>query len=80
MKNPQTIPEKLTYTRREAAAALGVSLPTIDSFMHRRDNPLPCIRNGGGKLYLIPKAALEAWALEEAARNAGIPARQYNRR
>lgn len=68
---------KLTYTRREAAAALGVSLPTIDAFMHRRDNPLPCIRNGG-RLYLIPKAALETWALEEAARNAGIPARQYN--
>lgn len=64
--------QKLTLTRREAAAALGVGLPTLDAFLRRRDNPLPCIRSGDGpkkKLILIPRAAFESWILEEAQRN-----------
>lgn len=68
--------EKLTYTRREAAAALGVSLPTIDAFMHRRDNPLPYIRKGP-RCILIPRATLETWVQEEAVRNAGTSAACY---
>ena len=64
--------KRLNYTRREAAMALGVSLPTLDAFMNRRDNPLPSIRTGK-KLILIPVAALEQWNLEEAARSIGRP-------
>lgn len=63
-------PKRLTYTRREAATALGVSLPVLDALMNRKDNPLPRIRHGY-KLILIPVAALEQWVLEEAARNSG---------
>lgn len=63
-------PKRLTYSRREAAMALGVSLPTLDAFMNRQENPLPRIRQGY-KLTLIPVAALEQWVLEEAARNSG---------
>ena len=59
---------KLTYTRREAAAAIGVSLPTLDAFMNRKENPLPRIRQGY-KLILIPRAALEQWVIDEAMRN-----------
>ena len=63
--------KRLNYTRREAAMALGVSLPTLDAFMNRRDNPLPSIR--GKKLILIPVTALEQWNMEEAARSIGRP-------
>lgn len=59
---------KLTYTRKEAAAALGVSLPTLDKFMKRADHPLPHMRQSY-KLTLIPRAALEQWVLDEAERN-----------
>jgi hypothetical protein len=61
--------KRLNYTRREAAMALGISLPTLDAFMNRRDNPLPSIR--GKKLILIPVAALEQWNMDEASRTAG---------
>ena len=63
--------KRLNYTRREAAMALGISLPTLDAFMNRRDNPLPSIR--GKKPILIPVAALEQWNMEEAARSIGRP-------
>lgn len=72
---PEPTPKRLTYSRREAAAALGVSLPTLDAFMNRADHPLPRIRQGY-KLTLIPVAALEQWVMDEAARNSGTAARR----
>lgn len=66
-------PTRLTYTRREAAAALGVSVPTIDTLIRRADHPLPCIRlgtRGRGKV-LISSQALAEWIAEEANRNSG---------
>ena len=67
---------KLTYTRAEACKALQVSLPTLDAFLKRSENPLPSIRvsaRGGdrcGKV-LIPVSRLTAWLDEEAIRNSG---------
>ena len=60
----------ITYTRREAADALHVSMPTLDALMHRRDNPLPFFKHGP-RLYLIPVASIEQWAKEEAERTMG---------
>lgn len=59
--------EKLTMTIAEACGALGLSRPVVDRYVHRRDNPLPTIRTG--RRYVIPRAAFEAWILEEAQRN-----------
>ena len=67
-------PARLTYTRREAAAALGVSMVTFDAFCNRKDNPIPRIKSGH-KLVLIPVEGLRRWIMEEAARNSGIAAR-----
>ena len=60
---------KLTMTISEVCAAVGVARPTVDGWIKRKDNPLPCIRTN--KTFRIPRAALEQWLLEEAQRNSG---------
>lgn len=68
--------EKLTYTRTEAAKALQVSLPVLDAYLRRKDNPLPSIRlSSAGKRgkVLIPAEGLSRWIMEEADGNRGRP-------
>ncbi len=60
---------KFTLTRKEAAEFCSVSLPTLDSYLRRRDNPLPSIR--AGRKWIIPVEGLRQWLLDEAARQAG---------
>ena len=59
---------KLNLGIDETCTATDLSRPTIMAFIHRNENPLPHIKVG--RKYLIPRAALETWLLEEAARNA----------
>lgn len=59
---------KLTLSVDEACASTGYSRPTIMAFIHRAENPLPYIK--ASKKYMIPRAALETWLIEEATRNA----------
>ena len=61
---------RLTLNIAEVCELVGVSRPLVDSWIKRRQNPLPCIKTS--RRYCIPKAALERWLLEEADRNSGI--------
>lgn len=58
--------EKLVLGRREAAAALMVSLPTLDGFLYRTEAPLPHLR--AGRKVLIPVNGLQAWLRAESER------------
>ena len=58
---------KLNLSIDETCNVSDLSRPTIMAFIHRAENPLPHIRVG--RKYIIPRAALEAWLMEEAARN-----------
>ena len=60
---------KLTLTVSEVCELLGVSRPLADAWIKRKVNPLPSIKTAGR--YYIPRAALEQWVLDEAARNSG---------
>ena len=66
MQTPNNI-TKINYTRREAAAALGVSLVTLDAYRHRANNHLPYFLAGTNKV-LIPVAALNEWVMNETQR------------
>ena len=59
----------LTLMIAEVCEELGVSRPTVEMWIKRKDNPLPCIKKA--RTYRIPRAALEKWILEEADRNSG---------
>ena len=66
--------EKITLTRAEAAKSLQVSLPVLDAYLRRADNPLPSIRltaTGKRGKVLIPTEGLSRWIEEEAARSTG---------
>ena len=56
--------EKLAYNSKEAAQALGVSLPTFYELSNRTD--FPCIRLG--RRVLIPVDGLKAWLEKESLR------------
>lgn len=58
--------EKLTYNSKEAAAALGVSLPTFYELSNRAD--FPAIRVG--RRVLVPVDSLRAWLAREAGKGA----------
>ena len=62
---------RLNLSIDDTCTASGLSRPTIMAFIHRSENPLPHIKIG--RKYMVPRAALEAWLMEEAARNAGRP-------
>lgn len=65
---------KMTLSIEETMQALCLSRPLVMSFIHREDNPLPCIKTG--KRYRVPRAALETWIMEEAARNTYAPGKK----
>ena len=58
---------KLNLGIDDTCKASGLSRPTIMAFIRRAENPLPHIKVG--RKYMIPRAALETWLIEEAARN-----------
>lgn len=56
--------DKVAYTRKEAAEALSVSMPTLDKLARKQFNPLPCFHVGNKPLF--PVAELHEWARREA--------------
>lgn len=58
--------EKLAYSGREAAAALGVSLPTFYELASRDD--FPSLRVG--RRILVPVDELRAWLAKESGKGA----------
>ena len=62
--------DKLTLTRKEAAEQCNVSLPMLDAYLKRSNNPMPFFR--AGRRVLIPLEALRKWLEEETARQAGV--------
>jgi len=61
--------EHMVLTRREAAEHMRISLPTLDNYIRRAENPLPILKSG--KRVLIPADDLRKWLSEEAARCMG---------
>lgn len=55
--------EKLAYNAKEAAATLGISLPTFYELSNRSD--FPCVRIG--RRIIVPVDSLRAWLAKEAA-------------
>ena len=60
--------QRMTMSIAEVCTSAGFSRPTIMAYINRAENPLPCIKTG--RKYIVPRAALETWLMEEAARNA----------
>ena len=58
---------KLTLSRREAAALMGVSLPVIDQLVHRESFPAFRV----GSRVLISRDGLARWVLEQAGARRG---------
>lgn len=58
--------EKLVIDRKGAAEALGISLPMLDRYMNRKDDPLPSFRMG--RHIKIPVDGLREWLHREANR------------
>lgn len=58
--------EKLAYSAKEAAAALGISLPTFYELSNRAD--FPCIRVG--RRVLVPVDSLKKWLAKESNKGA----------
>lgn len=56
----------LVYTRHEAAELINLSIPTLEIYMKRVDNPIPHLRVG--RRVLIPAEGLRRWVEEEAKR------------
>ena len=57
---------RYTISRKELAKRYGTSLVTIDSWLHRAENPLPCVK--AGRKVLISVATADAWFEAEAMR------------
>lgn len=57
--------EKLAYNAKEAAATLGISLPTFYELSNRAD--FPCVRIG--RRIIVPVDSLRAWLAKEASHN-----------
>lgn len=55
--------KRLTLSKKEAAEQLGVSLPTLDKLIRKKQNPLPAFH--AGKSVKILAAKLDDWAKEE---------------
>lgn len=55
--------EKLAYNAKEAAATLGISLPTFYELSNRAD--FPCVRIG--RRIIVPVDSLRAWLAKEAS-------------
>lgn len=76
MKNALSPAERLTLNVKEVCELLNLSRPVVTAYIRRKDNPLPSIVTTGrrGRI-VIPRAALEQWILDEAART-GAAARR----
>ena len=61
--------EKLVLNADELAAALGICRPAAYDLLHRRDFPSIQITP---RRFVVPKAALEAWLLQQANGTGGI--------
>ena len=66
MKKPDQPIIPLTYGRDSAAAAFGVSAPLIDDWISRKDDPLPCWREG--RRILIPVKEAQEWISRQLAK------------
>lgn len=55
------------YKLKEAARLVGVSVPKFQSWLRRRDHPVPHVRDG--RLILIPASLLAEWLREESERS-----------
>ena len=60
--------EKLAYNSKEAAQALGVSLPTFYELSNRADFP----RIRLGRRVLVPVDGLKAWLEKESMRDSRV--------
>ena len=58
------------FTQKEAAAALGVSIPKLMDWIRRQENPLPHIQDG--RMIYVPSFLLMEWLREESARSADM--------
>jgi len=70
MKKPDQPIIPLTYGRDSAAAAFGVSAPLIDDWISRKDDPLPCWREG--RRILIPVKEAQEWISRQVAKAAAL--------
>ena len=57
------------YNLKEAARLVGVSTSKMQTWLNRRDNPIPHIRDG--RTIRIPDFQLMVWLKEESDRNIG---------
>ena len=55
------------YKLKEAARIIGVSVPKFQSWLRRRDHPVPHVRDG--PVILIPVFLLAEWLREESERS-----------
>jgi len=51
--------ERMALRRKEAAAAMGISGPTLDALLRRETDPVPHFRCG--KRLVIPTEELKEW-------------------
>ncbi len=58
--------ELMNFTRKQAAEAGNMSLPTLDSYLRRKEFPLPHFRSG--KKVFIPVDGFREWLAAEAMR------------
>ena len=55
------------YNQKEAAERVNVSVPKLQEWLRRRNNPLPHVRDG--RMIRIPEFLLAEWLREEARRH-----------
>ncbi len=55
------------YKIKDVAAHIGVSVPKLQSWLRRRENPIPHVKDG--RLTLIPEFLMMEWLREESERN-----------
>ena len=66
MKKPEQPIIPLTYGIESAAAAFGVSPPLVSAWLTRKDDPLPCWREG--RRILIPVREAQEWISRQLAK------------
>ena len=68
-KNTARSNQLACYNLKEAARLVGVSTSKMQTWLNRRDNPIPHIKDG--RKIFIPGFQLMVWLKEESARNIG---------
>lgn len=61
--------EKLVIDRKEASETLGMSLPMLDRYLNRENDPIPSFKVG--RCIKIPVESLREWLAREANRPKG---------